>query len=147
MISIPPHVRLLSTLKTGSVYYFEEERLSSLEPHYFIVLNREPRTDTVLFLVCASSQVEKRKNAIEKLGFAPETLVVVPVGECECFDKETAIDCNTLFEKTTSSVIAKLDSGNLRICPTTIPDTIVAKLIAGALASNQVSEEIKLYIR
>ena len=143
MIAIPPHVRLLSTLKTGSVYYFEEERLSSSTPHYFIVLNKEPVDDTVLFLVCASSQVEKRKNAIEKLGFAPETLVIVSVGECDCFDKETAIDCNTIFEKTTSSVIEKLTNGNLRICPTTIPEAIVAKLVAGALTSNQVSEAIK----
>ncbi|MFZ4500158.1 MAG: hypothetical protein ACOYMZ_01520, partial [Minisyncoccia bacterium] len=140
MIAIPPDVRLLATLKTGSVYYFEEERLSSPEPHYFIVLNREPRVDTVLFLVCASSQVDKRKNAIQKLGFPEETLVIVSVGECDCFIKETAIDCNTVFERTTLSVIEKLENGKLRICSGVLPDEIIAKIVTGTLASCKVPQ-------
>ena len=145
--NIPAHIRILATLKTGSVYYFEEERLSSKEPHYFIVLNKEPRTDSVLFLVCGSSQIEKRKNAIQKLGFPKETLVIVSPAECPCFSKETAIDCNTIIDKRIESVIEKLNLKELRICDESIPDKIVKKLVRGALMSTQIQEVVKKCIR
>lgn len=145
--NIPADIRILATLKTGSVYYFEEERLSSREPHYFIVLNKRPKTESVLFLVCGSSQVEKRKNAIQKLGFPEETLVFVSPKECPCFSKETAIDCNTIIDKMIESVIEKLASNELRICTDFIPDEIIKKLVKGALMSTQIQEEIKKSIR
>jgi hypothetical protein len=147
MISISPDIRLLATLKTGSVYYFEEERLKSPEPHYFIVLNKTPKNDSVLFLACASSQVEKRKSAIRALGFSPETLVTVDPGEYDGFPKATAVDCNTVFEKTTLSVIDKLANKKLRICSSVIREAIMAKITNGVLLSAQVSEDIKRYIR
>lgn len=147
MIFFPPKIHILATVKTGSVYYFEEERLSSSEPHYFIVVNKSPKSDEVLLLVCASSQVEKRKNAIKKLNFAEETLVLVSPKECPCFTKDTAIDCNTVLEKTSQSVIEKLSNGKLRVCPDEIPGDIVKKLVNGVLISNQVSEDIKALVR
>lgn len=147
MILVPAKVHILATVKTGSVYYFEEERLSSLEPHYFIVVNKNPKSDEVLLLVCASSQIEKRKDAIRKLGFAEETLVLVSPRECPCFNKDTAIDRNTVWEKTSQSVIEKLSNRELRVCPDEIPGEIVKKLIKGVLISNQVSEDIKVLIR
>ena len=147
MIFVPLKIHILATVKAGSVYYFEEERLSSPEPHYFIVVNKNPKTDQVLLLVCASSQVEKRKDAIKKLNFAEETLALVSPKECPCFNKNTAIDCNTIWEKTSQSVIEKLSNGELRVCPDEIPSEIVEKLVKGVLMSNQVSEDIKALIR
>lgn len=147
MIFVPPKIHILTTIKAGSIYYFEEEMLSSSEPHYFIVVNKSPKSDEVLLLVCASSQVEKRKDAIRKLHFAKETLVLVSPKECPCFNKDTAIDCNTIWEKTPQSVIEKLSSGKLRVCPDEIPGEIVEKLVKGVLMSNQVSEDIKALIR
>lgn len=137
----------MTTVKTGSVYYFEEEKLSSPEPHYFIVVNKAPKSDKILILVCASSQIEKRKAVVEKLGFPKETLIIVSPQECPCFTKETAIDCNSIIEKSHQSVIEKLDNKKLRVCPEEISDTIVQKLVQGVLASNQVSEEIKALVR
>jgi hypothetical protein len=147
MISISPDIRLLASLKTGSVYYFEEEKLQSAEPHYFIVLNKSPRQHSVLFLACASSQVEKRKRAIATHGLSPETLVLVAAGDYQGFSKETAIDCNTVFEKSTLSVIDMLANKKLKICTEIMPTTIMEKLASGVLASMQVSEDIKRHIR
>ena len=61
-MNIPAKVRILAEIQNGSVYYFEEEKLSSTEPHYFVVLNRNPRNEEFLILVCASSQIMKRKQ-------------------------------------------------------------------------------------
>ena len=143
MISIPPKVRILATIKAGSVYYFKEEKLSSTEPHFFVVLNKSPKTEAFLVLLCASSQVEKRKARAQKLGFLPETLVFVSPSEYRFFNKETVIDCNAVFEKTTQAVIEKLEHSKLEVCVDMLPEPIVKKLVAGVLASNQVSGLVK----
>ena len=142
-MDIPSSIRILATIKTGSVYYFEEEELSSDEPHYFVVLNQNPRREEFLILVCASSQVEKRKQIIQRLGFPQETLVFVSPSEYPIFSKDTVIDCNRVFEKTSQTLIEKLEQNKLKVCTDIIPDTILQKLTKGISASTQVSEKIK----
>jgi len=93
-MDISARIRVLGGIQTGSVYYFEEEQLTSDEAHYFVVLNQSPRTEDLLILVCASSQVEKRKEVIKKLQFPPETLVFISPEEYPIFTKDTVIDCN-----------------------------------------------------
>ena len=88
-MDIPAHIRLLASIRTGSVYYFQEESLSSIEPHYFVVLNKNPRTEEFLVLVCASSKIEKRKRAMEKFHFPAETLVFISSSEYKLFTKKT----------------------------------------------------------
>lgn len=142
-MEIPAHIHILATIQTGSVYYFEEERLSSSEPHYFIVLNKNPRTEGFLILVLASSQVEKRQQMATMLGFSKETLVFVSPSEYPFFTRDTVIDCNTVFEKTAQSLIEKLEQGKLKVCPEVMAADIVKKLIHGVLASSQVPEKIQ----
>jgi len=135
--------RISETIETGSVYYFKEKGISSTEPHYFIVLNKNPRTEEFLMLVCASSQVEKRKRIIKFLGFPEKTLVVVSPSEYPTFTKDSVTDCNRIFEKTIQSLIEKLEKGQLQPCEALMPKEVVQKLISGALASNQVSEKVR----
>ncbi|MBI3231897.1 MAG: hypothetical protein HYZ51_02335 [Candidatus Doudnabacteria bacterium] len=142
-MKISAHIRILATIQTGSIYYFEEEKLSSSEPHYFVVLDKDPRTEEFLILVCASSQVEKRRQIAIKLGFPKETLVLVSPSECPLFTKDTVIDCNRVFEKTSQSLIEKLEQENLKVCTEVIATDIITKLIQGVLASSQVSEKIQ----
>lgn len=142
-MDIPPSIHILATIRTGSVYYFEEEELLSDEPHYFVVLNQNPRTEEFLVLVCASSQVEKRKQIIQRLGFPQETLVLVLSSEYPIFSKDTVIDCNRVFEKTSQTLIEKLEQNKLKVCTEVMSDTILQKLIIGVLASSQISEKIK----
>ena len=142
-MDIPSSIRILATIKTGSVYYFEEEELSSDEPHYFVVLNQNPRTEEFLILVCASSQIEKRRQIMQRLSFPQETLVFVSPSEYPTFSKDTVIDCNRVFEKTSQTLIEKLDQNKLKVCTEIMSDTILQKLIRGILASTQISEKIK----
>lgn len=146
-MEISADIRILATIQTGSVYYFVEESISSKGPHFFVVLNRNPRTEECLILVCASSQVEKRKNIAEKLGFPPETLVSISPVEYPLFTKLTIIDCNRAFEKTSQSLVDKLQSGKLRVCTEIMPENIIQALIRGILASSQVSEKVQGILR
>lgn len=145
-MDVPARIRIEAGIKTGSVYYFGEEQLSSLEPHYFIILNKNPRTDEFLILVCASSQVEKRKQIIKRLGFPQETLVFISPSEYPIFTKKTVVDCNRVFEKTIDSLVGKLEQGKLGVCTEVIEDQIVNKLIQGVMVSGQVSEQVKKMI-
>ncbi len=143
MIDIPAEIRILVSIQRGSVYYFEDDQLSSEEPHYFIVLNENPRSEDFLILLVASSQVVKRTRIANLLGFPPETLVVITPTECPLFTKETIIDCNSTFERTARSLIEKLEQGKLKVCTEILPSEIVDRLIAGVLASTQVSANIQ----
>ena len=143
MVDIPAKVRILAAIQRGSVYYFEEEQLSSEEPHYFVVLNENPRTEDFLVLLVASSQVAKRIRIAKHLGFPPETIVVVTPTECPLFSKDTVNDCNSTIERTTESLIEKLESGTLRVCTEMLASEIVDNLIVGVLASSQVSANIQ----
>ncbi len=139
----PLHYCISEKIETGSVYYFQEERLSSDEPHYFIVLNRNPRTEEFLILVSASSQVDKSKRIAKYLRFPEKTLVVVSPSEYPTFKKESVINCNSIFEKTTQSLIDKLEKKQLKLCERLMPKEIIEKLIGGTLASDQVSERVR----
>lgn len=145
-MEITSRIRILATIKTGSVYYFEEDELSSDEPHYFVILNKNPLTEEFFILVCASSNVEKRRRIIRLLGLPQETLVFVSPSECSIFSRDTVIDCNRVFEKGSEALIKKLDENKLKICTEVMPCDILQKLIAGVSASPQISPKIKLML-
>lgn len=136
-------VRIMAAIQSGSVFYFEEETLNTTDAHYFVVLNKDPRTEELLILVVASSQVERRKEIANKLGFPAETLVFVSPIEYPLFTKDTVIDCNRAFEKTSQSLIEKLEANRLRVCTEVMSADIVQKLKAGIAASTQITENIK----
>lgn len=146
-MEIPAYVRVVAGIQTGSVFYFEEDTISSTEPHYFIVLNRNPKTEEMLILAIASSQVEKRKERITKLGFSIETLVEISPTEYTLFTKETVIDCNRAFEKSIQSLADKLEAGCLKVCTEIMPKEIVTRVVQGVLASTQISRNIQDIIR
>jgi hypothetical protein len=115
--------------------------------HYFVVLNRNPQTEEILILAIASSQVEKRKEIIIKLGFPVETLVKISPTEYTQFTKETVIDCNRAFEKSIQSLKDKLEAGRLKVCVEIMPEEIVTKIVQGMLVSTQISRNIQDIIR
>lgn len=144
MIRIPPDVQIKASIKAGSVYYFVEEALKSKEPHYFIVINRNPITDTVLLLVCASSQIQKVNR--RRRGCPPETLVQVSTSQYSGFTKTSIIDCNTVFERSMNQLVEKLKDGNLRI-KVEMSISLVERLRDGVLKSHLVARRIKIALQ
>jgi len=111
-VDIPPEIKIKSTIKIGSVYYFIEESLNSPQPHYFIVLNINPREDTVILLVCASSQIDK---IIKRRRTCPNnTLIEISPDEYPDFKVTSIIDCNVVFERTIDQLVDKLANKKLR---------------------------------
>ena len=140
-VDLPFDLRL--TLRPGTVYYFVHRGLYSVEPHYFIVANRNPQTDTVLLLAVASSQVEKIRARRRTM---PEgTLVPVDPANYAPFDKPTLIDCNQVFELSMGELVAKFTSRELGHHPD-LPSDIVARIQAGILASPRVDVAYKKII-
>lgn len=146
MIDIPANVQILATIKRGTVYYLKDENFSSNEPHFFVVLNKNPRDNTILILACATSQIEKRKKNAQKLNFPPETLIEVSPSDFNLFSKNTLFDCNCVVERNMQSIIDKLSKKELKICSAEMPEKIISSLVSGVLLSSQVSEGNKKII-
>ena len=64
---------------------------------YFVVLNRNPKTDTALILVTSTTQVAKRLEFIKRAGISEKTVVFVSDREYKVFTKESAFDCNEVI--------------------------------------------------
>ncbi|MFH1213419.1 MAG: hypothetical protein V1681_04980 [Candidatus Neomarinimicrobiota bacterium] len=139
MINIPEVVRIKASIQTGSVYYFPDEHLTSKDPHYFIVININPLTDSILLLLCVSSQIEKVKNRCRN---NPETSVMIFKNEYEPLQKDSIVNCNDIFQISIDQLIAKLQSGQLKIKPE-MDQKIIEKFHLAIFQSLQVSLEIK----
>ncbi|NUN93735.1 MAG: hypothetical protein HUU04_08145 [Verrucomicrobiae bacterium] len=131
--ALPFELRL--TLRAGTVYYFVHRGLFSAEPHYFVVANPTPLTDSVLLLAVASSQVEKIRA--RRRGMPNATLVTVEPAAYAPFTKPTLIDCNMVFELPRSELVAKFGARELKFHPD-LPSDIVRLVQAGILASPRV---------
>jgi hypothetical protein len=140
MIHIPPEIRIKSTIRSGSVYYFPEESFSSEEPHFFIVLNHSPVDDAVLLLVCSSSRTDAVKRRRRDL--PPETLVELRKDEYTDFTEDSIVDCNNVIKRTMGYLVSKLNEGDFKIKPAMSTD-LVERLRQAVLCSPMVSGEDK----
>jgi len=138
-MALPPRVDIRTTIEAGSVYYFHDSNLTSPDPHYFIVLNKNPQTDGVLLLVCASSRLDavRRRRALR-----PETVVEISPREYPDFTRDSIVDCNTVFERSIRELQLKFDSGRLQVKAVMSPDTL-EKLRDAVLESDMVDGEIQ----
>jgi len=143
-MEISPRVRILATIKPGTIYYFTEESFNSREPHFFVVLNNIPHKDETLILACAQSEIEKRKRARRLLPC--ETLVEVSPTEFPLFTCDTIFDCNSPISRSAELIVNKLESGSLKTFGDSMPDDILKKLIKGVLASPLVDKETKNFL-
>jgi len=144
VIDIPSEIRIKSTLRAGSVYYFAEESFTTDEPHYFILISRHSDSDTIILLVCSSSQIAKVKNRRRHL--PPETLVEIDPSQYSAFTKNSIIDCNQVFEKSIDEIIQKLEQSVLKM-KTEMDISLVEKLRKAVLESPLIEQRIKNLVK
>ncbi len=142
-MNVPYEIRL--SLRQGTVYYMAERGLSSIEPHYFVVLNQNPLESKLLLLLVATSQVEKAKGRILRKNLPSESLVVIDDAEYDDFSKESCIDCNKLFNKSLEELCEQWRKKEVR-AHKDLPRELVEKLIEGVKASPLIVEEDKALI-
>jgi len=142
-VQIPLEIRL--SLRQGTVYYMAERGLSSVEPHYFVVLNHDPLGSKILLLLVESSQVEKARKRIFRKSLPPESFVVVDEARYDDFSKESCIDCNKLFNKSLEELCEQWRKKEV-LPHKDLPRELVEMLIKGVMASPLISGEDKALI-
>ena len=88
-------LRLRLSLREGSIYYFVERRLTSGEPHYFIVVNNDPLVQRVLLLAVLTTNV---RDAKRRRANCLETLIEFTPDKSNVFTRQCVADCNDLFD-------------------------------------------------
>ena len=144
-MDIPIKVRIPLCIEQGSVFNFHMEVEGTnrqSKNRYFVVLNRNPKTDMALILVTSTTQVAKRKEFVQRAGISEQTIVSVSPKEYSIFTTESAFNCNDVIEVGMSDLIQKVEDDGSMNYPK-LPDSILAKLIVGINKSPRISPAIK----
>ncbi|MBU1032840.1 hypothetical protein KJ937_02840 [Patescibacteria group bacterium] len=144
-MDIPPEICVPICIEQGSVFNFFIDHGHSKRQsknRYFVILNRNPKTDKVLILVTSTTQVTKRLKFINRERISKKTIVEVSAKEYSVFPNDSAFDCNNVFEVSISALVRKIEDGGSMGYPE-ISKSILLKLIDGVKASPLITEEIK----
>ena len=132
-MDIPLKVRIPICIEQGSVFNFLvdfDDTKRQSKNRYFVILNRNPKTDRVLVLITSTTQILKRREYLIRMGISEKTLVEVSVGEYSVFRSDSAFNCNEVFEVDMSDLIRKVEDGGSMGYPK-MPDSILLRLIDG----------------
>lgn len=144
-MDIPPKVRIPLCIEQGSVFNFRidfDEPKRESKNRYFVVLNRNPKTDTVLIMVTSTTQIAKRLEFVKRAGISEQTIVSVGPKEYSVFTNESVFNCNDVFEVNIEDLVRKIEDDGSMNYPK-ISDSILAKLIIGVNESPRISADIK----
>jgi hypothetical protein len=147
-MEIPPKVRIPLSIEQGSVYNFyiefsDPKRQS--KNRYFVVLNREPKTDIALIMVTSTTQILKRREFVRRSGIDSRTIVYINDTEYPVFNRDCCFDCNNVFEISLNDLIHSVETNGSANYPK-LPAGLLLRLIGGVKLSPQVSEELKKLI-
>lgn len=134
-----------SLLKSGVVFYFPEHSFKSKEPHYFVVLNNDPLNDKEIVMVNATTEIQKRKDWVQRVGFSPETLVELTKAECPLLKKDSVFDCNSPLVHSIQTLVEKYRDGNMLI-KGTVSVEVLQRLKGGICKSPKVIKRLKKLI-
>jgi|ERR1035437_96877 hypothetical protein len=142
MASEPLPMELRLGLRAGNVYYFQSRELSSGQPHFFIVVNRDPITTKLLLLTIVTSKVDKVRIRNRE---RPHTAVEISPQEYSEFTMLSAVDCNVVLEKSLTELAGLVRRKEVRYHKDLSPE-IFGKIKAAILASPLVADELKLLL-
>jgi hypothetical protein len=132
-------LKLKLCLRPGSVFYFQHRDLSSGEPHYFVVMNREPLRTGLLLMTVATSKVESARH---RRRLIPGTVIEISPAEYGEFSVLSAFDCNELFERSIQELAELMSRGQVRY-HADLPSALFEKLKTAVLLSPIVEDELK----
>jgi len=132
-------LELRAGLRAGSVFYFRSRELTSQEPHFFIVVNREPvRTELLLLTIVTSNIADVRTRNRTRM----ETVVEITPSEYSEFTRLSAVDCNVVLEKPLAELAGMVRRKEVRY-HRDLPPNILENIRAAVLASPLVADELK----
>ena len=134
---LPLELRL--GLRAGSVYYFQARELTSEQPHYFIVVNRDPLGTRLLLLTIVTSRLD---NVRLRNRSRPKTVVFITPTDYPEFRVESAVDTNVVLEKPLSELVKLVRERRVRY-HRDLPAAVFEKIRTAILASPLVADEVK----
>ena len=135
----PLPLELRRGLRAGSVFYFQTRELTSEQPHFFVVVNRDPIGAKRVLLTIVTSKVEavRRRNRDR-----PETFIEILPSDYDELTMNSAIDCNVVIEKPLAELADMVQRRQVRYhCD--LPAEVFTKLKAAIAASPVVEDEVK----
>ena len=141
-MEIPEEVIIMGSIKQGTIYYFQEASFFSNEPHYFVVLNKSPQTNSYVYLVNATSQIEKSLLRVGIMKVPQCTLVTTDPLECNFLRKKSAFDCNCISKKTINELIRLVEERKL-LLKGEVPASLLEKLLTATKQSPLVEQRVK----
>lgn len=146
-MDFPPKIAVPICIEQGAVYLYQLEtknRDGTLYKgdRFMIILNANPKTDTVLILATITSQIENQRKFIKRVGESPETLVEITQGDFARLNKNSVVNCNNIYETSLPELISKIENGG-KLFTVKLPKNKISEIIKGVLLSNQVTPEQK----
>jgi len=77
VMEIPPKIRIPLTIEQGSVFNFKLEVSGDgrqSKNRYFVVLNKNPKIDSVLVMLTSTSQISKKREFVRRAGINEQTI-------------------------------------------------------------------------
>ena len=146
-MEIPPEALVKICVDQGSVCHYKLDTENKDGSHYvgsrfFIVLNVNPQTDTVLVLVTITTKIESLERFIKKRGESADTLVKISPEDFPPLNKESAVNCNNTYEMSLSGLVKKIEDGG-KVFFEKLPRSVMSAIVSGALKSSQVPSDHK----
>jgi hypothetical protein len=120
---------------------FDDSKRQS-KNRYFVVLNRNPKTDTALIMVTSTTQIQKKREFVKRAGISDKTIVEIKAKEHCIFTSDSAFNCNDIFEVNMSDLVRKIEKNGSMNYPK-LPDNILKRIVAGINESPKISQSIK----
>lgn len=138
---LPLELRL--GLRTGSVFYFQAREMLSEKPHFFVVVNADPKRNELLLMTVFTSQIDKvRQRNRER----PETVVEFGPADYAPLDRPTAVDGNVIVRRSLSEMADLVRRKEMAYHPD-LPPPLLERIRTALLSSPVIEEEDKDLIR
>ena len=131
-------------IQQGQIYNFSPE--DEVDNHYYVVLNKNPKSDTELYLAMFTTQKDHARKLIELRRLGSNTLVEVKNGECSFLPRslDSVINCNFVLRISIDDLILRIEQSNGTVRYPTLEEGFMNRVKEGILASRLISPVIKL---
>lgn len=146
MIYVPNEVKVKIGIEQGCIYNFSP--VNNVSNHYYLVLNKNPKQDSEIYLAPFTTKKEKVLKFIEFRKLDKATFVLLNEKECVFlpYKKEAGIDCNRLLHTEINTLIQLIDNSKGSCNYPKAEKTLLERVLIGVKASSMVSPNIKSFL-
>jgi hypothetical protein len=133
-MDLPREYQVGFGIEPGAIFLIEKD--GDKNEHYFVVLNLDPKTDTAIILVCASTVHQRYPDYIARVErrFGVGTVVHIQAGESAIISRDSTFDCNKIEHPTLEKLRTSVEYKRMRRMGK-IEQPILDRLRAAALKS------------